>query len=94
MKKLLVGVALAAGMVLAMAPPALASPQLQVEKFKSPDVAIALVDHQVIAPSLELDKIAPVADKAAGKKKTNDKNDGGQAGGKTNRAAVAYHLRL
>lgn len=94
MKRLLVGLAVAVCLAATMAPPATASPQLQVEKYSVPhDVALSI--DQAVAPDFALDaKISPVADKAAGKKKTNDKDEANRGNGRVSRAEVPYHLRL
>lgn len=91
MKKLLVGIAAALALSVALAPPALASPQTQLEKYTAPDVA--LLDQA--APGIEA-KIAPIADKdkAAGKKKSGEKDEATNSGKSGRAQLVAYPLRL
>lgn len=94
MKRLLVGLAVAVCLAATMAPPATASPQLQVEKYSVPhDVALSI--DQAVAPDFALDaKISPVADKAAGKKKDGDKDEANSGGSRAGVAQVPFHLRL
>lgn len=89
--KLLVGLAAAAlALAVALAPPAIATPQVQVEKYMAPDVA--LLDQA--APELAFNaKITPLADKAAGKK-SGEKDEATSSRPKGRAELVAYPLRL